>query len=80
MVNKLGKAGSLYRNKIYKNKFTGQNVEMPKADVITFLASLNEHLDHAIEMNKRPDNLYHAYNLLTIDKDKVKILLRSILP
>ena len=73
VVNKLGKAGSLYRNKIYKNKFTGQNVEIPKADVITFLASLNEHLDHAIEMNKRPDNLYHAYNLLTIDKDKVKI-------
>ena len=73
VVNKLGKAGSLYRNKIYKNKFTGQYVEIPKADVIAFLASLNEHLDHAIEMNKRPDNLYHAYNLLTIDKDKVKI-------
>ena len=73
VVNKLGKAGSLYRNKIYKNKFTGQHVEIPKADVIVFLASLNEHLDHAIEMNKRSDNLYHAYNLLTIDKDKVKI-------
>ena len=73
VVNKLGKAGSLYRNKIYKNKFTGQHVEIPKADVIAFLASLNEHLDHAIEMNKRSDNLYHAYNLLTIDKDKVKI-------
>ena len=73
VVNKLGKAGSLYRNKIYKNKFTGQYVEIPKADVIVFLASLNEHLDHAIEMNKRSDNLYHAYNLLTIDKDKVKI-------
>ena len=73
VVNKLGKAGSLYRNKIYKNKFTGQHVEIPKADVIAFLASLNEHLDHAIKMNKRSDNLYHAYNLLTIDKDKVKI-------
>ena len=73
VVNKLGKAGSLYRNKIYKNKFTGQYVEIPKADVIVFLASLNEHLDHAIEMNKRSDNLYHAYNLLTIDKDKLKI-------
>ena len=73
VVNKLGKAGSLYRNKIYKNKFTGQYVEIPKADVITFLASLNEHLDHAIEINKRPDNLYHAYIVLAIDKDKVKI-------
>ena len=73
VVDKLGKAGSLYRNKVYKNKFTGKHVEIPKADVFKFLASLNEHLDHAIEMNKRPDNLFHAYNLLTIDKDKVKI-------
>ncbi len=27
-------------------------------------------IDHSIKANKREDNLYHAYNLMTIENDK----------
>ncbi|MDC6480744.1 hypothetical protein PQY70_02400, partial [Flavobacteriaceae bacterium] len=34
---------------------------------------LLNYIDHSIDSNKRSDKLYHAYNLLTIDNDKISI-------
>ena len=28
-----------------------------------------EYLEHSIDANKRTDNLYHAYNLMTVESD-----------
>jgi len=28
-----------------------------------------QYLEHSIEANRRDDNLYHAYNLMTVEED-----------
>jgi len=40
---------------------------------VVFIATSLVYLEHAIEANKRTDNLYHAYNLMTVNQDKVSI-------
>ncbi len=68
----LGRQARFIEIKFIRINLLGSTSKYQKLNCI-LLIILNEHLDHAIEMNKRSDNLYHAYNLLTIDKDKVKI-------
>ena len=66
----LGEAGSAYRSKIYNNRFTGDKHPISKQSLLSFMTDALAFLEHAIEANKRTDNLYHAYNLMTIKSDK----------
>ncbi|WP_179354182.1 hypothetical protein [Winogradskyella vidalii] len=69
ILDGLGTAGSNYRLKIYKAKFTGDKASISKADLLGFFKVLKHYLDHTIVANKRADNLYHAYNLMTVESD-----------
>ena len=73
IVDLLGIAGSNFRNKIYDNGFSGTKSAIGIKEIKDFTELLLQYIDHSIDSNKRKDKLYHAYNLLTIKKDKISV-------
>jgi hypothetical protein len=69
VLDGLGKAGSDYRNSIYKNGFTSNKKSITKSELLNFFSLTKEYLDQTISANKRKDNLFHSYNLMTIEND-----------
>ena len=69
LLDILGKAGSTYRATIYETGFTSDKEAITKDDLTSFFNVLKKYLDHTIVANKRTDNLYHAYNLMTVEND-----------
>ena len=69
VLDGLGEAGSTYRLKIYTEQFSGEKQTLSKVDLETFFSLTKQYLDHTISANKRTDNLYHAYNLMTVESD-----------
>ena len=66
VLDGLGKAASHYRTTIYEKSFSGEKNTLNLDEISTFVSVALEHLEHSIEANKRADDLYHAYNLMTI--------------
>lgn len=73
IVDRLGKAGSNYRNGIYEHGFSGKKDSLTIADILTFIDHVEKHIKASIKVNKRSDHLYHAYNLLSIHDDSMTI-------
>lgn len=73
IVDALGNAGSNYRQAIYAKGFTGKKLSITVAELAKFFETSLLHIDHSIRKNKRADNLYHAYNLITIKDESVSI-------
>jgi len=69
VLDGLGKAGSKYRETIYKNGFSSKKSTLDMASVLTFISTTKAYLQHSIKANKRTDNMYHAYNLMTVEND-----------
>jgi hypothetical protein len=69
VLDGLGEAGSHYRQKIYKNSFSGKKQQLALKDIQAFIKCALRFLEQSIEANKREDDLYHAYNLMTVEKD-----------
>ena len=69
VLDGLGNAGSNYRTTIYDNGFTSVKAKITKNELLQFIELSNKYLDHTIDANRRADNLYHAYNLMTIEND-----------
>ena len=65
----VGEAGSTYRDKIYDQGFSGVKAPMKLGALQYFIDISIDYLTHAIDANKRSDNLYHAYNLMTVESD-----------
>ncbi|RSK41430.1 hypothetical protein [Mangrovimonas spongiae] len=69
----LGEAGSQYRSKIYNHSFSGRKETISVSKLTDFVALTLQYLEHSIKANKRADNMYHAYNLMTIDNNGISI-------
>ncbi|MBL7852836.1 MAG: hypothetical protein JNL17_00445 [Cyclobacteriaceae bacterium] len=69
ILDALGSAASHYRQQIYAQSFSGNKRVLPIANVKSFSSLCLAWLDHTIHANKRQDNLYHAYNLMTVEGD-----------
>lgn len=69
----LGQAGSDYRDTIYKNGFTGKKTPLTLSQLSGFVETSLQYFDHTIRANQRPDQLYHAYNLLTVSENEFAI-------
>jgi regulator of RNase E activity RraB len=67
ILDGLGLAGSNYRALIYDQSFSDQRSVVPIKDLIEFSSLCLSYLDHTIRANKRTDNLYHSYNLMTVE-------------
>jgi hypothetical protein len=70
ILDGLGNAGSTYRMTIYKKSFSGKKKSISKEKLINFIQVSLQYVDHSIAANKREDNLYHAYNLITLENEK----------
>lgn len=73
ITDSLGEAGSNYRDIIYTNAFSGRKDEISTKELKNFVELTLKYLDHSIKANKRNDNMYHAYNLMTIIKDEISV-------
>jgi hypothetical protein len=70
VLDGLGMAGSTYRTAIYKEGFTSNKEAIKKSELLEFIETTQAYLEHSIDANKRADNMYHAYNLMTVENDK----------
>jgi hypothetical protein len=71
VLDLLGESASEYRLHIYQYGFSGQKRTLSIDDLKQFTAVSLAFIDHSIQANQRPDKLYHSYNLMSIEKDKV---------
>lgn len=74
ILDGLGEAGSAYRTQIYKQPFSGTKQAVALEELAQFFDLSLRYLEHTIDANKRPDHMYHAYNLMTVEgEDAVSI-------
>ncbi|PHN02921.1 hypothetical protein [Flavilitoribacter nigricans] len=66
ILDGLGQAASAYRLHIYRKAFSGRKEPLKLEDLRSFVDLSLQYLEHSIAANKRPDHLYHAYNLMTV--------------
>ena len=64
IVDQLSQAGSRFRRMIYDSGLSGETSSLPMFKCIEFLEHCLAAMDQTIQMNRRADGLYHAYNLL----------------
>ena len=69
VLDGLGKAGSNYRLKIYGNGFTSKKSALNKSKILEFIEITRCYLQQTIDANRRADNMFHAYNLMTVEND-----------
>lgn len=70
VLDGLGLAGSKYRNAIYENSFSSNRSVLSKKVLLDFIKITKTYLLHTIEANKRTGNMFHAYNLMTVENNK----------
>ena len=69
ILDELGKAASDYRLKIYDSGFSGKKQDLEIDNIASLVNVALKYLDHSIDANKRTDNMFHAYNLMTVEDD-----------
>jgi hypothetical protein len=67
MLDDLGRAGSHYRQHIYQHGLSGRKNFITGQQLIQFFDSALEWINHSIQSNRRPDGLFHAYNLVRLE-------------
>ncbi len=67
VLDLLGGAGSRYRSRLYKRGFSGRRAAVSAAELSSFWDAALAHIDHCIRANRRPDGLYHSYNLMKVE-------------
>jgi ribosome-associated translation inhibitor RaiA len=70
IVDKLGEAGSEYREHIYNHSFWSEKRTISYRRLKDFVKVSLAFIEHTIHANKRDDDMYHAYNLMSIKNDK----------
>lgn len=67
ILDGLGQAGSVYREGVYNNAFSGEKEMLTIDSLREYVTVSKEFLEHSIRANQRKDGLYHAYNLMTVE-------------
>ncbi|WP_288371230.1 hypothetical protein [uncultured Algoriphagus sp.] len=70
VLDALGTAGSDFRMKIYADSFNGVKKDLSIDELLEFSSICQSYLEHTIRANKREDNLYHAYNLMSVENEE----------
>jgi len=68
----LGKAGEAHRNAVYSGR-TGGQTSVAVASVRELFAAALEAVDSTLRANRRPDGMYHSYNLLNIQSGRASV-------
>jgi len=62
-----------YRATIYAHGFTSGRRPVNASVLVDFIDKAIETISETIAQNKRPDGMYHSYNILTLTADSLKI-------
>ena len=73
ILDGLGEAGSKFREQIYGASFAGKKQEVSMLELRKLTELCQQYVEHTIRANKRSDNLYHAYNIMSVSTDEVTI-------
>nr|MCU0387987.1 hypothetical protein [Chitinophagaceae bacterium] len=73
ITDALGIAGSNFRNKVYDHGFEGKKENITVKKILDCFGNAMAFLEQAIRVNKRQDNLYHTYNLISYDEKEAHI-------
>jgi hypothetical protein len=73
VMDELGSAVTAYRNEIYQNGIPTNQTEIKTADLRAFLTLAQDYIEHTLQANKRPDGLYHAYNILKLSEQSAAV-------
>ncbi|MEM2050161.1 MAG: hypothetical protein QXZ11_03450 [Thermoproteota archaeon] len=73
VLDALGEAGSRYRTNIYARGFSGRTETITAEEIRDFCTTALKHIDHSIKANRRDDGLFHSYNLIKIDGNRISI-------
>lgn len=68
LMDELGEVFSSYRQRVYDGGFSAQ-CTVESDDLQRFCVAALAHLDASIERSRRPDGLFHSYNLLQLDDE-----------
>ena len=68
VLDALGRAGSAYRERLYRQGFSGQTQLVGARQLLGFFDIALAWLDHSIRANRRRDGLFHAYNLVGFER------------
>jgi len=71
-MDELGVLGDVYRAAVYSG-FSGEKISIGKSELLQFVKRMMQHLDHTLAKNRRPDGLYHSYNLVHFDPDGYRV-------
>jgi hypothetical protein len=77
VLDDLGRAGSNYRQRLYQRGFSGRKTRLAGKQLIDFLDQALAWTNHSIRANRRPDGLYHAYNLVRFES-KTELPIRRL--
>ncbi len=72
IMDALGAIAERHRARVYSS-FSGREIELDSSRIVAFLTRVLTLLDATIKQNKRPDGLYHAYNLIHFDGDRYRV-------
>lgn len=72
-TDNIGEAHWKYRNEIYCYSFSGEKTKIEIQELIAFIRISIRYIDQSIQVNKREDGLYHAYNLISIVDNNITI-------
>ena len=73
LLDRFGAAAEDYRTTVYERGFRGRHSVVAVDDLLAFFELLLAFFDHTIRLNRRPDGLYHAYNVMTTTPDGISI-------
>lgn len=69
VTDALGKSASDFRTSIYSKGFSGKKTAISKEELLHFIQITLQYVEHTIRANKRNDDLYHSYNLMTLKNE-----------
>ncbi|HVV00816.1 MAG TPA: hypothetical protein VHH88_05600 [Verrucomicrobiae bacterium] len=73
VLDALGQSGWQYRRRLYQRGFSGTRRIVTTQKLIEFFDAAIEWTTQSIRANRRPDGLYHSYNLLSFQSHSVSI-------
>jgi len=73
VLDSLGSVGSDYRAGLYAHGFSGRQTRLSVAELGGFCEVALRKIDHSIRANRRAEGLYHSYNLMKVDGDRIVI-------
>jgi len=71
-MDALGPLGERYRERVYAG-FSGDRSAIGTASLLEFIDLALEFIDQSIAANRRPDGLFHSYNLIRFDRDGYEV-------